>query len=139
MLSLTYLSSAVRLMGEAELVNMLKAVRPINEQLGITGLLLYRDGNIIQTLEGPDEAVEATFAKISRDQRHKDVFLLMKQAIDKRQFPNWSMGFHNVSKLSPDALNGFSAFLSDPVAAEAFRDCPEPAYQLLAMFRENMK
>lgn len=138
MLSLTYISSAAQLLTENELIQLLQHIRPINQHLGITGMLLYRDGNIIQTIEGPTDAVEQAFAKIQRDGRHKDVFVLLRQEISQRQFPNWSMGFHNVAGISEEALSGYSSFLKDPVAAAAFRDNPEPAFQLLTMFRENM-
>lgn len=138
MLSITYISSAAQLLSESELIALLRHIRPINERLGITGMLLYRDGNIIQTIEGPNEAVQQAFDKIQKDGRHKDVFVLLKEEINQRQFPNWSMGFHNVAGISEDALNGYSSFLKDPVAAAAFKENPEPALQLLTMFRENM-
>lgn len=138
MLSITYISSATALFSENDLVRMLMQIRPLNLRSGVTGMMLYRDGNIIQTIEGPDEAVTALFDKIRDDPRHKDVIVLLKETVEKRQFPEWSMGFHNVSAIPGEALEGFSAFLRDPVAAEAFRDNPEPAFQLLSMFRENM-
>ena len=58
MLSLTYLSSAVDLWTGAELDELLRQAREHNEEAQITGLLLYAGGNFIQTLEGPDGAVE---------------------------------------------------------------------------------
>ena len=33
--------------------------------------MLYAGGHFIQTLEGPEEAVDATFARIQRDTRHR--------------------------------------------------------------------
>jgi hypothetical protein len=138
MLSITYISSATALLSEQDLVRMLTKIRPLNQQQGITGMMLYRDGNIIQTIEGPDDVVMNVFKKIEADVRHKDVMVLLKESVERRQFPEWSMGFHNVSKIPEEALEGFSAFLRDPVAAKAFRDNPEPAFQLLTMFRENM-
>lgn len=135
MLSITYISSAVELFSDDELVDLLNEIRPINAQFGITGLLLYHDGNIIQTIEGPDKAIEEIFGRIRRDRRHKDVNALLEQQIGERQFPDWAMGFHNARGISKQSVAGFSSFLQDPVLAKAFGKNPEPAYQLLTLFR----
>jgi hypothetical protein len=71
---------------------MLATIRPKNETLCLTGMLLYSGGNIIQTLDGPDEAVDTTFASIVRDPRHRGVFTLLRERIDERAFPDWTMG-----------------------------------------------
>jgi hypothetical protein len=137
-LSLTYVSSATTLLEESQLVELLTTVRPRNDALGITGMLLYRDGNIIQTLEGPAAEVERTFAHISRDPRHHGVLELLREEVAERRFPQWSMGFRNVGDVDVRSLEGYSTFLSEP-AAQAFGGSTEPAYQMLRLFRENMR
>jgi hypothetical protein len=54
-----------------DLVALLQRSRCNNERLGITGLLLYKDGNIIQVLERPDETVRDLFRTISADPLHE--------------------------------------------------------------------
>ena len=54
---LVYVSSAVRLFATAELLKILGKFRRNNQLLGISGLLLYKDGNFIQALEGTEETV----------------------------------------------------------------------------------
>jgi hypothetical protein len=113
MLSITYLSSATELMTPRQLSEMLEAIRPRNTARGLTGLLLYSGGNIIQTLEGPDEVVLDTYAAIETDPRHSGIVEVLRDPIDARAFPDWSMGFSDVSGVDLDDLDGFNNFLQD--------------------------
>ncbi len=137
MLSVTYVSSATRLLGEPELIDLLTSVRPKNDRLGLTGMLLYRDGNIIQTLEGPDDAVESTYATIAADSRHKGILMLINEQMSERRFPDWSMSFHQVSGPELEKLEGFSAFLKS--SGDQFGSSTEPVYRMLELFRDNMR
>ncbi|WP_152046769.1 BLUF domain-containing protein [Aureimonas psammosilenae] len=78
---------------EAEVSAILEASRRNNDPAGITGALLFNGGVFAQVLEGPLEAVEATFERIQQDERHGDVSLLALEPIAHRSFPNWAMGF----------------------------------------------
>ena len=84
LVSLTYTSTATRLMSVAQLVELIEQIRPKNERLGLTGLLLYSGGNVIQTLEGGPEAVDAVFDAIADDPRHGDVRVVDRRAIVER-------------------------------------------------------
>ena len=72
---------------------ILEASRRNNEAAGITGALMFNAGVFAQVLEGPLEAVEATFERIQQDDRHGDVSLLALEPIARRYFDNWAMGF----------------------------------------------
>ncbi|RYG28944.1 BLUF domain-containing protein, partial [bacterium] len=76
-----------------EVHSILKASCRNNEAVGITGALLFNAGVFAQVLEGPLEAVEATFERIQQDPRHGDVSLLALEPIAHRSFTNWAMGF----------------------------------------------
>jgi hypothetical protein len=54
---LVYVSSAVNLFSDEDLIQLLEVSRRNNEKAEITGLLLYSSGNFMQTLEGPEKAV----------------------------------------------------------------------------------
>ncbi|MBB3997278.1 BLUF domain-containing protein [Aureimonas pseudogalii] len=77
----------------AEVNSILEASRRNNEAAGITGALLFNAGVFAQVLEGPLEAVEATFERIQQDERHGDVSLLALEPIAHRSFTHWAMGF----------------------------------------------
>ena len=84
MISLTYLSTAAERFSDAELRNLLEDSRNRNHAVGLTGMLLYVGGHFIQTLEGTDDVVDATYERIARDPRHRDVFTALREEIDKR-------------------------------------------------------
>jgi Sensors of blue-light using FAD len=54
-----------------ELTDLLRKSRDNNAALGITGMLLYKDGNFMQVLEGDEERVRALATKVSQDRRHR--------------------------------------------------------------------
>ncbi len=139
MLSLIYVSTSVKLLSDEELLDILKVSRENNSGKDITGLLLYKGGNFMQVLEGPDESVEAIYKKIEADPRHKDLTILSREQISTRQFPAWQMAFQNLD--NPDVKNepGFSQFLQDEFVAEVYRNNPLQAYIMLLTFRDNMR
>lgn len=139
MLSLTYLSSASTLLDETTLAAILSDVRPRNEARGLTGMLLYSDGNIIQVLEGPPDAVEETFAAIQDDPRHRGILVMLREEVTERAFPDWSMGFRSVRADEVRRLPGYTDFLRGSDLAEGLGDRAAPAYQLLEIFRDNLR
>jgi Sensors of blue-light using FAD len=75
------------------LVGILFDARRCNARDGITGALICRDDLFLQLLEGPEAAVEATFARIAKDDRHIEVRRLTRRLIgdDARMFGAWAM------------------------------------------------
>ena len=135
LIQLIYVSSATQDFTEAELKELLELSRQKNGRLGISGLLLYKDGNFIQVLEGPEESVLDLYQRIQKDPRHSNLLTLVHQAIDQRQFADWSMGFHNLNQLKPEDLPGFSPFLTEPLTPQAFQQNPGRATTLLLTFK----
>lgn len=127
-----YVSSAVRLFGDAELREVLAVSRRNNTAAGITGLLLYRGGNFIQTLEGTRPAVEDALERIGRDQRHRGIIVVLREAAPVRQFAGWSMGFENLDGVDLAALPGYSSFLDQETD---LLERPETAVRLMQLFR----
>ena len=93
MLRLIYSSHATREMTVQDLEQLLAASRARNALVGITGLLLYRDGIFLQCLEGEEGVVRDTYARILRDPRHHRVLHLIEERVDGRSFPDWAMEF----------------------------------------------
>ena len=67
---LVYTSIAAREFSKEDHTELLKKSRAANELLGVTGMLLFSEGNFFQVLEGEPEVVDALYTKISRDPRH---------------------------------------------------------------------
>ncbi len=110
LIRLVYVSRAVRDMPLEKVLSLIAKSRTANKARDITGALLYDRGLFLQILEGPAGEVERLLASISRDHRHKDTRVLMREEIADRLFSNWSMG-HSEATLADLAqlpgLNGF--------------------------------
>lgn len=85
-----YTSAAQR--AAPDLEGILEVSRRNNAQRGLTGVLLFAEGNFIQALEGPKDALDATYARIAADPRHRQIIDLFRTPISERHFPDWSMG-----------------------------------------------
>ncbi len=112
MLSLTYLSTAVTAYSDDELRELLRTSREKNHAADLTGMLLYSGGHFVQTLEGSPEKVDAVFARIVEDTKHRDVIIALREEVDARNFPDWSMGFESLSADEASLLPGFSDYLA---------------------------
>lgn len=90
---LCYASTATREMPRQALFDLLTEARRYNTKAGITGLLLYQNGQFLQVLEGEADPVRALFKRICNDKRHTRIALLFEELVSERQYPDWSMGF----------------------------------------------
>lgn len=122
---LVYGSCARRGFTKAKVRAMLRQSRDRNAMLGITGLLLYQSGRIVQLLEGEERTVHALFNKIRQDPRHGDLATLQEGPIPARQYPQWTMGFRDISE-GPD-FSGLPETGESPLA----RDLAEAQRMLL--------
>ncbi len=92
MLQLTYISRPFGF-DDAMLAGILLDARRCNARDDVTGALICRDDLYIQFLEGPADVIDATYARIARDDRHIDVLPLTRRTIPdgERLFPKWAM------------------------------------------------
>jgi hypothetical protein len=97
MVSITYVSSAVRQFRESTLLDLVEQCQANNKRLGITGVLVYSDGNFMQVIEGPDLVTHALYDRIKIDDRHRDVTTVNIQALEARVFQGWSMAYNIVA------------------------------------------
>jgi acylphosphatase len=132
MLAIVYISSAVHPFSEADLTALLKQSQQKNAELEITGIMLYRDGDVMQLLEGPEEAVKKLAKTIYADPRHSGIIQLVEQKISRREFPDWSMEFQNLGALRVRQLAKFMNQQSAALTSETER--LSPILRLLASF-----
>jgi hypothetical protein len=102
-------------------------------------MLLYKGGNFMQVLEGPEDQVMSLYESIKKDPRHKDVATLSKEQIQVRQFPKWEMAFQNLDSSEIQSEPGYSQFLHDEFTADIYRENPLRAYIMLLTFRDNLR
>jgi len=139
MRQIIYLSSATYLFSKAELQVLLDHSRVNNARIGITGILLYREGNFMQLLEGEQAVIEGLYQKIARDTRHKGIICLLEGEITERSFPEWSMGYQNLSLRSESNLPGFNQFLNSPLTEAEFAQKPSQVRTLLNLFKRTLR
>ncbi len=82
--------------GESTIDEILSTANKFNSQNGITGMLIFRGGVILQLLEGDKDRVLDLFGRIASDPRHESISVLVKQNSNERLFPNWTMAYKKV-------------------------------------------
>ncbi|HTL52025.1 MAG TPA: BLUF domain-containing protein, partial [Planctomycetota bacterium] len=78
MYQIVSVSSATKPLTPEELIALLKTSRERNTKRGITGILLYKDGNFMHVIEGEQTVVETLSAKIAKDPRHHTILSLLR-------------------------------------------------------------
>jgi len=96
LIHLIYASAASYPLSDEELTTLLNKSRIYNASVGITGILLHAEGSFFQVLEGEPAAVENLFERISRDERHSGLTIIIREPIAKRAFGEWTMGFSDI-------------------------------------------
>ena len=138
MFSLTYVSSAVTPFTPKQLRDLLAVCRENNRRREITGMLLYKDGNFMQALEGIESKVRESHQIIAADPRHHGLITLLQGSVPEREFSDWTMGFRDLG-VDIDNPEGYSEFLNLPLTAKDFQANPTKAHKLLLMFKKTMR
>jgi len=131
MFQLVYSSTELCPFSADQLKVLLEKSRERNQQAGITGMLLYQRGRFLQVLEGEEEAVRTVAARIERDSRHGWISVLHEGTSERREFPDWSMGFRN---LDDEPLRGHTTFLEGELRLSHISADASRAKQLLLAF-----
>lgn len=96
MYEVTYYSIAKRNITKQDINEILVSSRSFNQKNDITGCLLYYRDQFIQVLEGDKIKIMELLEKITRDNRHADVFILSEGEKDERTFSNWTMAYQEL-------------------------------------------
>jgi hypothetical protein len=138
MFHLVYVSSASQPFTKPELQALLEQARQKNTKLGVTGMLLYKDGNFMQVLEGEQEVVTDLAKTIRGDPRHKGFIVLLRRASEQRLFADWSMGYRDLTDQNVAKTPGYTDFMNTPLTGAEFSQDPNRCMKLLLLFKKNM-
>lgn len=120
--TIVYTSTQTRPMFQAEVLELLDLARAKNARLGVTGMLLEKDGDFMQALEGDSAVIRSLFDRIQLDDRHHEILVVADRAIGERVFDAWSMGFAEVRPEDFGKVEGLRGFrdlaLRDPALEE---------------------
>jgi hypothetical protein len=136
-IQIAYASCTRGLLSYEGILDILKVSREKNMTRGITGMLLYKNGNVLQVIEGTGTDVGNLFDVILRDNRHYGVLKLYEREIERREFSEWLMGFSDFSEDGSRNLEGFSEFLEEDFDFRALE--PSSALELLSTFRSGIR
>ena len=111
MFELLYTSVAPQRLSEDELKDILTNARIKNKELGVTGLLIYHDREIMQILEGDKNVVKALYQTICEDLRHTSIGVFYEGNIKQRAFSDWSMAFQSLDEAALKEITlGYEGF-----------------------------
>jgi hypothetical protein len=76
-----------------------------NEALGITGLMLHKEGMLLHVIEGEHAAIEELLGRMKSDRRQQSIHITSDALVEARGFVAWSLGTtarHSI--MDPDGL-----------------------------------
>jgi hypothetical protein len=114
-----------------EIAEIVRASILRNREAAITGLLLAHEDCFVQVLEGPTEAVLATYGRICEDPRHSGAKVIGAGPAPGRAFANWNMCARRITPAHDAILD----ILSMRAAFEPQTLTPASAMRLLLAVR----
>lgn len=73
------------------LLHILRGAQKRNAEVGLTGVIAVSGARYFQVLEGAEEAIDATLARIETDPRHQQVQVVARRPVTHRTFEIWSL------------------------------------------------
>lgn len=137
LIHLIYVSTARAEFDSAELDRILESASRHNTPQDITGMLLYAGGSFMQVLEGEESAIDETYQRVKKDPRHKDIFLLVREPIEQRNFAKWRMGFKRLDADAASAHPAFAAYFARGFDTASLGAQPGLALDMLKSFAFN--
>jgi Sensors of blue-light using FAD len=132
MRSIVYFSTAVRPLSAEELTALGQECADHDTHVGITGMLLHKNGDFLQVLEGSNAVIRDMYARIEADPRHTDIRKIDDRTIPSREFAGRAVRYQDLDKLPAG-----SPFLN-PFSYETFQADPALAMLMLAYFFRNL-
>jgi hypothetical protein len=77
---------------------VVEAARIKNAVLGLSGALLFTGTHFAQILEGPKTALNAMMHTLQTDDRHENITVIERSAINTRRFADWQMAYFGPSQ-----------------------------------------
>lgn len=91
--SLIYVSRATIGIGARDMIEILEKSTDLNRIDGVSGMLLFCEGEFMQCIEGEVGGVERTYARIQASKKHHSIVELLRLPVTKLQFSGWDWAF----------------------------------------------
>ena len=96
-----YVSEVSDSCGDKETADILRTSRTNNARNAVTGMLVRKNRQFLQYIEGPAQDIEELYTKIERDTRHNSVKIIEEGLAEDRVFYDWEMGFADEHNFQP--------------------------------------
>lgn len=141
--SLIYFSTCTNLMKQEDLKLLSQQSARFNKENDLTGMLVYvegrsvkhTEGRFMQILEGSRFMVQRVFSKIKEDRRHHQIVVLKEEAIKRREFRVWNLGFEILDLDKDRRLKEFFQLDSHILKSEEFRATNGPLLFLKSFYK----
>jgi hypothetical protein len=97
MYQLIFVSSASTDLTQVQFMDLALRARARNMELGITGVLAYKNRSFMQVIEGDEDRVKQLFASIEKDPRHTLISIVSEVEINSREYGGWAATFFDSS------------------------------------------
>ena len=91
--AIVYVSSASKDLKESEIKTILEHSVSWNNHQGLTGILLFSEGNFFQILEGEERVTKELFEAIKKDPRHHNVIQIFGKEIHREAYDGYKADF----------------------------------------------
>lgn len=105
MYRLIYKSTSAGPISKEDLRDILYTSMDKNRAEGVNGALIATRSHFLQFLEGSFEDVNATFSRIVKDPRHRDITLVSFGPVDEALFSEWRMKGFGIFDLNLELEN----------------------------------
>lgn len=88
-----YISDYIKDVSQVEgvLKDIIAKAQNNNREKGITGALLFHNKKFVQVIEGQEQHLRDLMARIEKDPRHANTYVLIDTPVETRGFSNWNM------------------------------------------------
>jgi len=110
--AVTYVSTASRDLNAEEISELLKYSKENNNSRGITGILLFSEGNFFQIIEGEKEKILELYQRIKTDKRHHNLIQIVGKEIHNEAYNGYEADFISEgSYINPEKFQHYLNYL----------------------------
>ena len=81
-----------------DLENIVAVSKVRNREQAITGVLFYHNRKFMQLIEGEHSVLNALMNTLRGDPRHRNITIIVDEAVERRGFEEWNMDAFNLSQ-----------------------------------------
>ncbi|MBP2833668.1 BLUF domain-containing protein [Aquimarina sp. U1-2] len=90
---ISYVSTVHPDVSSTDISQLMDYVRTYNNTIGLTGILMYSEGNFFQVLEGEEKLVKMMFERIKQDSKHYNIIKMLDSQMNTNSFSEYHSSF----------------------------------------------